>query len=79
MAAGGVIGLIGWALLGLGMVELGGMARFDPAGVLDDPPPATTLVRCVELSYPAFAVLGALLFPRAVAWLTAPSAVAAER
>ena len=47
--------------------------RFDPVGIMKDPPPATPLVRVLEISYPFFALAGAYLTPRILRWLLIPS------
>jgi hypothetical protein len=68
-ALGAAVGLVLWAVAGIGMVELGLTGRFDPFGVAQAPPPATPLVRVLEWSFPVFAILGAWLTPAAIAWL----------
>ena len=68
-AAGAALGVVAWAILGIGLVELGVTARFDPFGVAEEPPPATPLVTAAEWSLPVFAVVGAVLTPRITAWL----------
>lgn len=68
-----VVGLIVWALCGIGCSELGLVPRFDPMHVMDDErPAATTLVHVLEWSFPAFAALGAWWMPRFARWAVRP-------
>ena len=66
--AGVVVGLIGWALCGIGLTELGVLTRFDPVGVSTDLPDATTVETIIEWSYPVWCLLGAVTLPRFVRW-----------
>ena len=76
---GAVVGLALWALAVLGLAELGVLSGFDPFGVMEEPPPRTLAVDVAEWSYPICGVLGAVLLPELVAWLTRPSAAAHGR
>ena len=69
---GGAVGAIAWAIIGIGLAELGALEFFDPAGVLEDPGEQSLLGQIAERSLPAYVVLGALLGPPGIAWLTRP-------
>ena len=71
--AGALVGLAGWALCGLGLAELGILARFDPVGVgpvdTGNPlPPPTAFESIAEWSFPVWALLGSVLLPKFVRW-----------
>ena len=77
--AGAVVGLVVWALAGLGMTELGLLSGFDPFDRADPPPPISTSTTIAEWSFPVFAVAGAILLPRVAMWmLRSPSEIEAE-
>lgn len=73
---GAGFGMLVWMLTGLGLVELGIMDQFDPVGVAEEPSTPSTATKVLEWSYPAFALAGAIVFPRFVRWLFRPSAEA---
>lgn len=77
--AGGVLGLIAWATVGIGLAELGMLEYFDPVGVLEDPPAQTLGGKIAERSLPAYMILGFVLTPTAIAWLTRPPSPPEER
>ena len=69
---GGLVGMVVWALLGIGAAELGILPHFDPLGVVEEPPPPTIAVQMAEWSLPVFVLLGAWLMPPLIGWLTKP-------
>ena len=73
MLGGSGLGLIAWVLTGLGSAELKLIPGFDPFGMVADAPPKTAAVNILEWSFPAFALVGALVFPRLALWLVKPS------
>ena len=78
--AGALAGLAGWACCGIGLVELGVLARFDPVGVGVDLPAPSTIESIVEWSFPVWGVLGAVALPKSVRWATrAPEEIEAGR
>jgi hypothetical protein len=78
--AGAVVGLVLWALAGLGMTELGLLSGFDPFDHAVPPPPISTATTIAEWSFPVFAIVGAFLLPRVAMWmLRSPSEIRVER
>jgi hypothetical protein len=78
--AGAMLGLIAWALLGLGMVDLGLLPEFDPFDRNGDPAVSSTATTIVELSFPLFAAAGAFIMPRLFLWmLQSPEEIDAGR
>jgi hypothetical protein len=78
--AGAGLGLIAWALFGLGLADLGFLPEFDPLDRNDGPAVSSTATRIVELSFPLFAVAGAFIMPRLFLWmLRSPEEIDAGR
>ena len=76
---GACCGVIAWILFGFGMVELAGLAAFDPMRLSTTPVPVTITQSIVEWSGIAFAVAGAVVTPPIVRWLVRPSPAAEGR
>ena len=66
--AGALLGLVAWALCGIGLTELGLLGRFDPIGVGVDLPAPSTMDSVLEWSFPAWILVGAATFPRFLRW-----------
>ena len=70
--AGAIGGVIAWAIVGIGLAELGILSHFDPAGVLKEAPEQTLGVTIAEQSLAVYVILGGWLMPSWIAWLIKP-------
>jgi hypothetical protein len=70
---GAVFGVIAWAIVGIGLAELGVLSHFDPAGVLKEPPEQTIGVTIAEQSLALYVILSGWMMPSWVAWLLRPA------